>query len=300
MMERRSAGTLGVALALALAAVAGAAAGAEPAAPADRPRPPLAELVVTASRLPRLQSQAGSSVTLLRARDAPPVATLGDLLANDSDIDVQRPGGAAGVASIYLRGADPNFTPVMLEGVPLNDPTNTRGGSVDVSAIDALGLQRVEVVRGALSAVYGSGSLSGAVNLILPSGTGRREGAVTLVGGTDRSLAAGLTLRGPVGGEGAVAAASLTHSDAGDAVPQSSRRNDTFSTKITPLDGSDAYGLVLRLSRSAARAFPDESGGPRLAVLRTTETRRSDEGLVAAHVCVALSTKASLELTANP
>ncbi|MDR3507461.1 MAG: TonB-dependent receptor [Caulobacteraceae bacterium] len=256
---------------------------------------PATEVVVTASHFDHPADRPTANTTVLAPTDAPAGASVGDLLATVSDVEVQRPGGAAGVASVFMRGAQPNFTLVMLEGVPLNDPTNTRGGSADVSAFSALGLQRVEIVRGALSAIYGSGALGGAVNLILPAGAARPSGVVTLAGASDSALAAGLTLRGPLAG-GAGGSISLGYGDGGDSVAQSSRTNLSLGGKIAPLDGSDRYGLVLRLSRSDAHAFPDDSGGPRLAVLRTTEQSRAEEGLIGGHWRFDLSRLASLEL----
>jgi outer membrane cobalamin receptor len=42
-------------------------------------------------------------------------------------------GSRGGISSVYIRGGDPNFTLVMIDGIQINDPTNPRGGSVDLS-----------------------------------------------------------------------------------------------------------------------------------------------------------------------
>lgn len=250
---------------------------------------------MTASRL--TGPGAGADTTVLRAQDAPVGSTLGQLLAQVSDIEVQRPGGATGVASIFLRGAKPNFTMVMVEGMPLNDPTNSRGGSADVSAIQTLGLERVEIVRGSMSALYGSGAVGGVVNLILPGGTPDPEGQITLAAGSDGAFAGNLLVAGPLG-QGAGGSLDYGYADAGDGVPDSSRINQAVDAKVSPLDGSDRYGLVARVSQSEAHAFPDASGGPRLAVRRATEATLAKQGLLGGHWRFDLSDLVGLELGA--
>jgi outer membrane cobalamin receptor len=255
-------------------------------------------VVVTASHFERPSAGPAVDATVLTPVDAPEGATLADLLASVSDVEVQRPGGAAGTSSIFLRGAKPNFTLVMIEGVPLNDQTNSRGGSVDVSSLNTLDLDRVEIVRGPLSSIYGSGAVQGAVNLILPDPSAAATGAIFAAGGTDGDIAGAMMQRGPIaGGVGGVLSADWD--DAGHAVEQSSRVNEVVTAKLAPLDGSDRYGLVLRLSRSATDAFPDDSGGPELAVLRDVEHTRNEQALIGAHWTFPLEHDLDLELTGS-
>ena len=60
-----------------------------------------------------------------------------------------------------MRGADPNYTLVLVDGVRVNDPTNARGGSFDFSSLDVADVERVEIARGPYSAVYGGDALAG-------------------------------------------------------------------------------------------------------------------------------------------
>ena len=84
---------------------------------------------------------------------------------------------------MQIRGGDPNFTRVLVDGVPVNDGTYQVGEVFDVEALPADGAARVEVVRGPLSSHYGSTGLAGAVQVITrlgdgpPSGTSRRPPA---------------------------------------------------------------------------------------------------------------------------
>ncbi|HEY1750709.1 MAG TPA: TonB-dependent receptor [Caulobacteraceae bacterium] len=284
----------GAAAWLALGAGVGVAVGLGPPARADAPTQ-TSEVVVTASRLPQTADRPTIDASVLAPDAAAPGATLGELLQTASDVAVQQPGGPAGVASVFLRGAKPNFTLVMIDGVPLNDQTNSRGGSTDVSGLNLLGLDHVEVVRGALSSIYGSGAVEGAINLVVPGGMPTPTAAVQVEGGTDRDASGAVSLRGPLAG-GAGASLSADWDDAGHDVESSSRVNEAVMAKLAPLDGSDAYGLTVRLSRSDAHAFPDDSGGPRLAVLRDVEHNVDDEMLIGAHWRFALAPGWTLEL----
>ena len=85
-------------------------------------------IVVTATRLGNDDSRANVSVldaTQIAARNP---ASVVDLLRALPGLYVQQSGGRGSVVSVFTRGAQPNFTLVLLDGVKANDPTNSRGG----------------------------------------------------------------------------------------------------------------------------------------------------------------------------
>jgi outer membrane cobalamin receptor len=51
-------------------------------------------------------------------------------------VHIDQPGARGSISSIYLRGGDPSFTQVLIDGVKVNDPTNNRGGSFDFSTLN--------------------------------------------------------------------------------------------------------------------------------------------------------------------
>jgi vitamin B12 transporter len=63
---------------------------------------------------------------------------------------------AAGLTTVTIRGGKPNFTLVMIDGIPVNDITHLLGVSFDLSALPIGNIERIEIVRGPLSSVYGS------------------------------------------------------------------------------------------------------------------------------------------------
>ena len=93
-------------------------------------------------------------------------AKLADVLRRVAGVHVDQVGGRGGTGSLYMRGADPNYTLVLVDGVRVNDPTNARGGSFDFSALDVADVERIEIARGPYSAVYGGDALAGVINIV--------------------------------------------------------------------------------------------------------------------------------------
>ncbi|MEO2167017.1 MAG: TonB-dependent receptor plug domain-containing protein, partial [bacterium] len=165
--------------------------------------PEVETLVVTGSRAPQpLELVPGSVEVITRAEiEASKYDGVVDVIRNLPGLHVQQAGTRGSLASIYMRGLDPNHTLILLDGVMLNDPTNARGGSFDLSTLDVLGLEQIEVVRGPVSAVHGSDALAGAIQIRTLGGKGKDEARVDLSGGRFgyfRGMASARGTRGPV------------------------------------------------------------------------------------------------------
>src|SRR5512139_115701 len=93
-----------------------------------------------------------------------------DVLREVPGLNLLGSGGRAGVTNAWVRGADPNFTLVLLDGIPLNDSTERQGGAVNLEELSADLVGHAEVVRGPLTSFYGPNSLSGVVQLFTPRG----------------------------------------------------------------------------------------------------------------------------------
>src|SRR5690349_22136178 len=127
-----------------------------------------APVVVTGSRVAARPADLGANVTVLERDDfdVEKPAKLADALQRVAGIHIDSVGGRGGTGSLYLRGADPNYTLVLVDGVRVNDPTNARGGSFDFSTFDMADVQRIEIARGPYSAIYGGDALAGVINVI--------------------------------------------------------------------------------------------------------------------------------------
>jgi vitamin B12 transporter len=133
---------------------------------APPPAPPRAEtIVVTADRTPQPLGYSTDAVTVigaeeLRASQAPTVV---DALREVAGLGLVQSGSAGHTASLFLRGANPAQVLVLVDGVDVNNPFF---GGVDLSSILTSGVERIEIVRGPQSTLYGSDAMAGVVNII--------------------------------------------------------------------------------------------------------------------------------------
>jgi outer membrane cobalamin receptor len=124
------------------------------------------EVVVTATKTEETRREIVNSVVLKDALDIAeaPAASLGAVLANEPGVDWRTRGNYGGAAEeIHIRGMSADGTQVVRDGVVLNSPSL---GSADVSLIPLNSIERVEVVKGPGSLLYGSGAMGGTVNII--------------------------------------------------------------------------------------------------------------------------------------
>ena len=123
------------------------------------------EVVVTAEAVPRTPSALGVAATVVdrAAIERSRAATVADLLRSVPGVDVAQSGGPGGVTSLFLRGANSNSALVLVDGVKLNSPYF---GGVDLSSLGTANVERIEIVRGPFSALYGSEALGGVVQVI--------------------------------------------------------------------------------------------------------------------------------------
>ena len=129
------------------------------------------------------------------------VRTVAELLEYVVGARVLSSGSRGGPATIQLRGGDPNFVLVLLDGVPLNDPTDVEGGAVNLSSIPTSSVKQIEVVRGPLSYFYGSTALSGIVNITTRRGTPEKPQVRASVEGGGNALVRGdASVAGMAGG----------------------------------------------------------------------------------------------------
>ena len=144
-------------------------------------------VVVTATRIEEKVSEQASSVSVVTREDmerkSPSLA--GDVLQGIPGVDVQRTGSLGGLENIKIRGGKSTHTLVMIDGFPVNSPSS---GEFDISALPVSGFERVEVVRGAQSALYGSNAMGGVVNFLPRKGEEGRQYGAGLSGGSFNTL----------------------------------------------------------------------------------------------------------------
>ncbi len=141
-------------------------------------------VVVSASKVASPLSQVGSSMTVITREDLEQqgIHNVGEALTLAPGVDVVTSGGPGQLAEAYIRGAESGRTLVMINGVEINDAISP-GRSADFSHLSLDNVERIEILRGPQSAVYGSGAMGGVVNIITRQGAKAWHGSMDVSGG---------------------------------------------------------------------------------------------------------------------
>jgi vitamin B12 transporter len=131
--------------------------------PAGIPR--LDEIVVTASRTAQLEKDVLGDVTVIDKKELERAgqSSLAEVLSRHHGIELANSGGPQTQTSVFLRGANQQHTLVLVDGIRIN--SSAQGGA-NWNAIDPAAIDRIEIVRGAASSLYGSDAIGGVVNII--------------------------------------------------------------------------------------------------------------------------------------
>jgi len=130
-------------------------------------------VVVTATRTTHLLSEAQGNVSLVSQEEikATKPATVGEMLTTAEAGNLGQYGGLGSLENFGLRGAKSGQTLVLLDGRPVADP---QLGELDLNALAAANVERIEIVRGGASSLWGPNAMGGVVNLVTKSGSGNK------------------------------------------------------------------------------------------------------------------------------
>jgi vitamin B12 transporter len=157
------------------------------------------QIVVTATRTAAAVPQVGASVTVLTREQLSHdgIATVAEALRKVPGLALVQSGGQGQLTSAFVRGGESDYTRVLLDGIALNEP----GGSYNFANLSATGIDRIEIVRGPQSALFGSDAIAGVIQVF--THRAREDGIsptprLLLEGGTFSSFryAAGVSGRG--------------------------------------------------------------------------------------------------------
>jgi vitamin B12 transporter len=250
-------------LLVALGLATPAAAQSAPDEAAEQAASNVAGLVVTATRLPTEKLNVADSITVITAADIAlkQQQTLPDILLDAPGLNVVQQGGPGGVTSVFMRGTDSNHVKVLMDGIDVSDPSSTNG-TFDFGQFPAAGIERVEILRGPQSGLYGADAIGGVINIITKSGEGPPHVTLDVDGG---SFATANEDGGVYGSTGPFHyAATIAHVDVGATpvtplnllAPGEARNDDgyenvTASTKLGyDVTSNFALGLVARYTSS--------------------------------------------------
>jgi iron complex outermembrane receptor protein/vitamin B12 transporter len=199
-----------------------------------------------------------------------------ELLRMVGVVHMSQSGTKGALSTVSLRAAKPNFTLVLVNGVPVNDIGDLLGGAFNFATIDADEIESVDILRGPLSSVYGSEAVGGVLSITLrspyagPSWRAKSEAG---------NFAASASSAG-VNFEHKKASGSV---DGGFARMGEQVLNDGFLRGTAALQGAfelDRHKRLesfLRWNRLSSTGFPVSSGGPEYALSRLIEVDQADQ-----------------------
>ena len=158
-----------------------------------------------------------------------------------------RSGGAGAQSSLFLRGGESDYVRVLVDGVPMNEP----GGAIDLAAYTLDDVDRIEVVRGPASVLYGTDAVTGVIQIFTRRGLPGGQVELSGGGGTWNTRHGALSLG--AGGTSWSAAAGLARRRSDGTLPfNNDYRNDVVNGRLT------WHGVPGSRFSAAARQFDDE------------------------------------------
>jgi len=135
-------------------------------------------IVVEGSRLAQTETEIGSSVSIVTSED---IEELGvdfavDAIAAAPGVTVNQNGPFGGQAAVRIRGAASEQTLVLIDGIPVNDPSSP-GGGFNFARVDSENIERIEVLKGAQSTLWGSDAIGGVVSITTKSASKKLGGS---------------------------------------------------------------------------------------------------------------------------
>lgn len=235
----------------------------------DKPDEDLPEVVVTATRLPAIvDATPGARVIDRSTLDRRGAVFAADILGDVPGLSVYR-AGLGGVTSVRIRGASQDKSLVLVDGVPVNDPSQPAGG-FDFAGFDLTDVERIETLSGPQSSLWGSDAIGGVIAFTSRELDGLHAGAEAGSFGTRR----GRLQLGRAGDRYAVGGFVSHYESEGVSAAASGTEADGFETTAWGLNGRYAFNSRVGIEgrfRHADRFAELDAFGP-VDSLDTTDT----------------------------
>jgi vitamin B12 transporter len=215
--------------------------------------------------------QSASSTTVITAADIDrqQLRTVPDALAALPGLNVVQTGGPGGQTSVFIRGANSNHVKVLIDGIDVSDPSNPNG-SFDFGQLLTGDVDRIEVLRGPQSGLYGSDAIGGVISITTKAGSGPPKLTLSTEGGSFGTTNERASLSGSQADFNYVfniqhfQSISTPVTPSYDLAPGEQRNNDfydnwTYSTKLgAKLTNDLAVNVVGRYTDSKLRFTGDD------------------------------------------
>jgi vitamin B12 transporter len=246
-------------------------------------------VVVTATRSPLDAGRAPSSVSVLSGEQLrrQGITLVSDALRQVPGLTLAQTGSYGGATSLFVRGGESKFTKVLIDGIPVNEA----GGAFDFSSLTTDNIDRIEIVRGPASVLYGSDAVAGVVQLFTRPGSARTTAELSARGGTFGSY----DVDGAVRGAGSSTTWSLGgggHGTRGFQAFNSAYRSAVASGLVAAVRGAGDARLSMRYT-DVAFHYPTNGSGE---VVDSNAVHREDRLAVGMDAGYQLTTVAALRL----
>ena len=199
-----------------------------------------------------------------------------ELLRLIAVVHLSQSGTKGALSTVSIRGAKPNFTLVLVDGVPMNDIGDLLGGAFNFATVPVEDIERVDVFRGPLSSIYGSEAIGGVISITL-----RRPGDLPIFRGSSEggnygyaavsSGVSGAWKRLDASADGSYARMGQQVLDDGFDLGTAAVQADVN------IDASRHLENFVRWNRLSSMQFPVSSGGPEYAISRQVEVDQANQ-----------------------
>jgi len=218
----------------------------------------LGPVVVTATKTPIPLSQVAASVTVITKEEieASQATQVSDLLRDVPGLSVRQQSSRGSVVSVFPRGGNSNFNLVLVDGVKVNDA----GGAYDFGDLSTDNIERIEIVRGPHSALYGSDAMGSVIQIFTKRGAGTPHAEASFAGGNLKTFEEKFNLGGGVGRVDY--SFGVGRSDTGGHLPINNHFGDTTVNSRVGFTREKALDLSLAVRYTDSHLnFPTEAGG---------------------------------------
>ncbi|MBM3859815.1 MAG: TonB-dependent receptor [Verrucomicrobia bacterium] len=211
----------------------------------------LTEVLVTSTRIPSESESTPAAVTVIQGDEIElqQIRTVADALRAVPGLSVVQSGQPGGVTAVFMRGSNSKHTLVLIDGVRVN---NGFDSLFDFNNLPLDNVDRIEVLRGPQSTLYGSEALGGVIHVITKRGAEKWTGAATFEGGSYDSIRPRVSFAGSSGKLSLSGAGSYFSSD-----------NDRLNSAVRQRDmtGSVRYQFLERLDLTVSGWFRSSHAG---------------------------------------
>ncbi|MEM8685059.1 MAG: TonB-dependent receptor, partial [Pseudomonadota bacterium] len=203
-------------------------------------------IIVYGVRLEQALTEVGSSVTVITAEEieAMGVEYVLDAVATAPGVTINQNGTFGGSASVRIRGASSEQTLVIIDGVVVNDPTSP-GGGYNFARLDPANVERIEILKGPQSTLWGTDAIGGVVNIITRQPVESFEGSAFAQFGSFSSLRGGVSVGGANAGFDYRLAYSGHTTDGISKADEANGNDEDDDYDSTTLSGSLGYNFAV-------------------------------------------------------